>query len=158
MDLQDGIRPKFEGKYYINKAKTEIANHGFICLSEHFRIENLDKNDLDKITTKMCESGEYFQDINAHTQKWVIKKNPSYELSQSALRTNTFIVLTFIAIAVSAIYQGCTYYLDKSKDKVPMLLKAQDSLIQRTKSLQDSIIYLHNASPKNVSNDTNSVK
>jgi hypothetical protein len=60
-------------------------------------------------------------------------------LNESALRTNIFIALTFLATAVASVFMGLNYSLDKSKEREPILLKQIDSVTQRLRIVRDSL-------------------
>src|SRR5450755_4071618 len=63
----------------IKEAVLRIKTNGFVSLKDDLLVvRELNTDTLDRLTAKICESGEYFQDINAHTKKFVIKKNPNY--------------------------------------------------------------------------------
>jgi hypothetical protein len=63
----------------IREAIGHIKINGYVALTDLFVSKQLNTETLDRLTTKICESGLYFQDINAHTKKWVIKKNPNFK-------------------------------------------------------------------------------
>lgn len=86
--------------------------------------------------------GYYLKKIEEEKIKQGKKDKLQDDLNASAIRTNYFVVLTFISITAGVIYQALTYRLDKSREPEPSQVKEIDSLKKQQLLLRDSIHHL----------------
>jgi|SRR5450755_594075 hypothetical protein len=123
----------------IKQAIQKIDNDGFVSLQDLLVTKSLNKDTLDRLTTKICESGKYFQDINAHTQKWAIKKNPNYK-KITFRESHPFLYDASLAIISASLSLLVGWLLVRSDNQTQYLIdKRQDSAIQ---VLRDSLARL----------------
>jgi hypothetical protein len=131
-----GVPDFMKDETLIKQAILQIESRGFVILQDLFVSKELNGDTLDRLTTKICESGKYFQDINAHTQKWAIKKNPNYRKIKFRER-HPFLydaALAIIAASLSLLVGWLLLRLDNQKQF--QTDKRQDQSIQ---ALNDSL-------------------
>jgi hypothetical protein len=66
-----------------------------------------------------------------------------YDLNRSAIRTNRFVIATFISITAGIIFQALTYFSEMPKEQAIQHPKEQGSSQMQLRSLKDSISRLN---------------
>lgn len=126
----------FKDELYIKKAKLIIKAQGFICLQDYFASSNLNKDTLDRLTTRICEHGEFFQDLNTHTQKWVIKRSHHYK-PETWVNRHRLLHDLILIVLTATLSLTIGWLLQRSdKQEVIQSIKQQNAAIR---TLRDSL-------------------